>query len=287
VDFPLGTYKLEDVDCYRFWMKDFFLNARHQYFLCQPEEGGAGGGEKKRGFKQKEKSESGVAKDTVLIVVRLGDEDRGDPSHIITYHKHGTARVQCLYSSTKQLEWFLRKSPYIKNLTLQGVRPYLNGPLDRHMLQWERGSVQKAFKFGVVYVANGQKTEDAFYSNERGSEEFRLFLARLGNVIALKGHPGYRAGLNVTHNLTGFLSVYNTVTFNEDGEFLYDLTSNPSLEDKDHATLKFQLEIMFHVSTFLPFSPENPQQLHRKRHIGNDVCVVVFKGFCQKKNSLF
>merc|ERR1712137_657113 len=35
-------------------------------------------------------------------------------------------------------------------------------------------------------------------------------------------------------------------------------------------------EIMFHTSTLLPFDKGNPQQLHRKRHIGNDVIVIVF-----------
>src|SRR5690348_16110409 len=34
---------------------------------------------------------------------------------------------------------------------------------------------------------------------------------------------------------------------------------------------------MFHVSTMLPFSPENPQQLERKRHLGNDIVVLIFK----------
>jgi hypothetical protein len=28
---------------------------------------------------------------------------------------------------------------------------------------------------------------------------------------------------------------------------------------------------MFHVSTMLPFTPNNRQQLSRKRHIGNDM----------------
>jgi len=36
-------------------------------------------------------------------------------------------------------------------------------------------------------------------------------------------------------------------------------------------------EVMFHVSTMLPFSPENPQQLERKRHLGNDIVVLIFK----------
>lgn len=33
---------------------------------------------------------------------------------------------------------------------------------------------------------------------------------------------------------------------------------------------------MMHVGPLLPYDPINPQQLHRKRHIGNDVVVLVF-----------
>ena len=33
---------------------------------------------------------------------------------------------------------------------------------------------------------------------------------------------------------------------------------------------------MFHVSTLLPFFPSDPQQLERKRHLGNDVVMIIF-----------
>lgn len=44
-------------------------------------------------------------------------------------------------------------------------------------------------------------------------------------------------------------------------------------------------EIMFHVSTMLPYTPNNQQQLLRKRHIGNNIVTIVFqepgsKPFC-------
>jgi len=35
-------------------------------------------------------------------------------------------------------------------------------------------------------------------------------------------------------------------------------------------------EIMFHVSTLLPFSSDNVQQIEKKRHIGNDIVNIVF-----------
>ena len=33
---------------------------------------------------------------------------------------------------------------------------------------------------------------------------------------------------------------------------------------------------MYHVSTYLPFDKVNEQQLERKRHLGNDVCVLIY-----------
>ena len=33
---------------------------------------------------------------------------------------------------------------------------------------------------------------------------------------------------------------------------------------------------MYHVSTMLPYSKDNPQQLERKRHIGNDIVNIVY-----------
>ncbi|GIY62126.1 hypothetical protein CEXT_71481 [Caerostris extrusa] len=35
-------------------------------------------------------------------------------------------------------------------------------------------------------------------------------------------------------------------------------------------------EIMFHVSTLLPYSKDNRQQVERKRHIGNDIVNIIF-----------
>lgn len=42
-------------------------------------------------------------------------------------------------------------------------------------------------------------------------------------------------------------------------------------------------EIMFHVSTLLPYTDNDPQQLQRKRHIGNDIVSIVF----QEENTPF
>ena len=36
-------------------------------------------------------------------------------------------------------------------------------------------------------------------------------------------------------------------------------------------------EVMFHVSTLLPHTASNKQQLLRKRHIGNDIVTIIFQ----------
>merc|ERR550519_2494577 len=76
------------------------------------------------------------------------------------------------------------------------------------------------------------------------------FLEMLGSKILLGQHTGYRGGLDIQYGQTGRHSVYT------------------EYQGK---------EVMFHVSTLLPFSESDPQQLQRKRHIGNDIVSVVFQ----------
>jgi RAP1 GTPase activating protein 1 len=37
-----------------------------------------------------------------------------------------------------------------------------------------------------------------------------------------------------------------------------------------------ELEIMFHIAPMLPYNASDRQQLERKRHLGNDIVVIVF-----------
>ena len=85
---------------------------------------------------------------------------------------------------------------------------------------------------------------------EHGSAAFDEFLSLLGQRIELMGWSKFRGGLNVRDGSTGTHSVYT--------------------EYRD-------FEIMFHVSTLLPFIPDDQQQLERKRHLGNDVIIIIFQ----------
>lgn len=60
----------------------------------------------------------------------------------------------------------------------------------------------------------------------------------------------FRGGLDILNNDTGEESIYEK--YNDS-------------------------EIMFHVSTLLPFSAKDSQHLEKKRHIGNDRVTIVFQ----------
>lgn len=118
------------------------------------------------------------------------------------------------------------------------------------LIEFEQGHVVKKFKFGVLYVRDGQTTEDEWFGNERGSPGFEDFLTIIGDRITLQGWEHFRGGLDVSGNTTGTHSVFT--------------------RHKGH-------EIMFHVSTLLPFMADDPQKIERKRHLGNDIVVIVYK----------
>eukprot|EP00043_Microstomoeca_roanoka_P000120 m.26822 g.26822 ORF g.26822 m.26822 type:complete len:853 (+) comp10131_c0_seq1:201-2759(+) len=115
-------------------------------------------------------------------------------------------------------------------------------------LEEQEGAVN--FKIGILYAKPGQMTDDEMFSNEIGSDEFVKFYESMGTKIELLDWKGFRGGLDVKNGSTGKESIH---------------------------TVEFGKEIMFHVSTLLPYSKENPQQLERKRHLGNDICNIVFQ----------
>lgn len=135
---------------------------------------------------------------------------------------------------------------------LSDTRFKLAKPADEfsnELLEMELRQVVSRYKFGVLYAKEGQVKETEMFSNVEGSMEFEEFLTLLGDKIQLQGWKEYRGGLNVVDNSTGTHSVYTNWR---------------------------NYEIMFHVSTYLPYSSADSQQLERKRHLGNDIVVIIF-----------
>ncbi|GMT12920.1 hypothetical protein PFISCL1PPCAC_4217, partial [Pristionchus fissidentatus] len=118
------------------------------------------------------------------------------------------------------------------------------------VVQYDEHVLTNTYKFGVVYQRPSQVTEEELFGNARGSEAFEEFLSVIGEKVRLKGFEGYRGGLDTVHGQTGAETVYT--------EFR-------------------GREVVFHVSTMLPFTVGDTQQLQRKRHIGNDIVAIVFQ----------
>ena len=116
------------------------------------------------------------------------------------------------------------------------------------LMRLDEQELSNRYKIGVLYCAKGQTTEEQMYNNEHGSPAFEEFSDFIGERVELKGFSKYRAGLDTKTDTTGSCSVYTEVR---------------------------DCEIMFHVSTLLPYQPHNRQQLQRKRHIGNDIVTIV------------
>ncbi|RXN09175.1 rap1 GTPase-activating 1-like isoform X1 [Labeo rohita] len=136
--------------------------------------------------------------------------------------------------------------------------PVLYPKASRLIVTFDEHVISNNFKFGVIYQKFAQTSEEELFGNNEESPAFVEFLEFLGEKIELHDFKGssFRGGLDVTHGQTGIESVYH------------------NFHNK---------EIMFHVSTKLPYTEGDSQQLQRKRHIGNDIVAIVF----QEENTPF
>ncbi|KAF7704152.1 signal-induced proliferation-associated 1-like protein 1 isoform X1 [Silurus meridionalis] len=156
--------------------------------------------------------------------------------------KHGTARGLPL---KEVLEYLLPE------MDISCLRLALNTPkVTEQLMKLDEQGLSFQVKVGVMYCRAGQSTEEEMYNNENAGPAFEEFLQLLGEKVRLKGFNKYRAQLDTKTDSTGTHSLYTAY--------------------KDY-------EIMFHVTTMLPYTPNNRQQLLRKRHIGNDIVTIVFQ----------
>ncbi|XP_067449026.1 rap1 GTPase-activating protein 1-like isoform X6 [Thunnus thynnus] len=134
--------------------------------------------------------------------------------------------------------------------------PVLYPKASRLIVTFDEQVISNNFKFGVIYQKFGQTSEEELFGNSEESPAFVDFLEFLGEKIELHNFKGFRGGLDVTHGQTGTESVYCNYR---------------------------NKEVMFHVSTKLPYTEGDTQQLQRKRHVGNDIVAIVF----QEENTPF
>uniref|UniRef100_A0A8C5Q4C6 Signal-induced proliferation-associated 1 n=1 Tax=Leptobrachium leishanense TaxID=445787 RepID=A0A8C5Q4C6_9ANUR len=139
----------------------------------------------------------------------------------------------------------------VPEVILQCLRLASNSPkVPDTLLKLDEQGLNFQRKIGILYCRAEQSSEEEMYNNETAGPAFQEFLSLLGDEVRLKGFDKYRAQLDNKTDSTGTHSLY---------------------------TRYQDYEIMFHVSTMLPYTASNSQQLLRKRHIGNDIVTIVFQ----------
>ncbi|XP_036339161.1 uncharacterized protein LOC118748671 [Rhagoletis pomonella] len=183
------------------------------------------------------KQETLNGRDQFRILVRAG-----------SYTVHGLIPASCVFADRYNREEVVRSLGKEVNLN----PPLTLGQLPdtpEELLKLDQVFIKSELKVGVIYVKEDQYSEEQILDNNENSILFDEFLTLLGDRVRLRGFDKYKGGLDTVHDLTGLYSVYTNWR---------------------------NIEIMFHVSTLLPYEKHDPQKLQRKRHIGNDIVCVVF-----------
>ncbi|KAL9648269.1 hypothetical protein ABK040_013888 [Willaertia magna] len=133
-------------------------------------------------------------------------------------------------------------------LTNRFVPLQSNAKLLRSLRNIDGTQPRETHKIGVVYVKEGQDDQQDLFVNQGGSEEYSKFLRSLGWDVSLEQHLGFMGGLD-KNGSTGVQAPYFA---------------------------DYKTEVMFHVPTMMPNNPKDPQQIHKKRHVGNDHVNIIW-----------
>ncbi|XP_018607653.1 signal-induced proliferation-associated 1-like protein 2 isoform X1 [Scleropages formosus] len=237
-----SNYFIEHADLGAHYYRKYFYMKDHQNFFGMDERLGPVA----ISFRREEKEGSSGAQYNYRIIFRTTELKtlRGSilEESVPSAARHATPRG---LSPKRLLEHI------IPDLNLHCLRLASTSPKVRDtLLKLDEQGLNFQRKVGVMYCRASQSSEEDMYNNESAGPAFEEFLDLLGERVRLRGFEKYRAQLDTKTDSTGTHSLY---------------------------TRYQDYEIMFHVSTMLPYTANNTQQLLRKRHIGNDIVTIVFQ----------
>lgn len=245
--FQRGPRPIESVDSGARYYRKYFLGQEHQnWFGLDEQLGPVAISIKREKLPEIAQPDGSVSKEPtyqVRMIVRTSEllTLRGSIiEDCLPNPRHGKA------ASTKDLIDYVAPDLMISCLKLGVSTPQC----EQQLLKLDEQGLTNKYKVGILYCRAGQSTEEDMYNNEEAGPAFLEFLDTVGKTVRLKGFESYKGGLDNKTDSTGTHSLYATSQDNE---------------------------IMFHVSTMLPVTPNNRQQLLRKRHIGNDIVTIVFQ----------
>ncbi|XP_066840793.1 signal-induced proliferation-associated 1-like protein 3 isoform X2 [Anser cygnoides] len=240
----LKHYSVEHVDLGARYYRDHFHGKEHSNYFGVDEKLGPVAVSIKR-EKLEDHKEHGpqyqyriIFRTSELITLRGSILEDATP----TATKHGTVRGLPLKDALEYV---------VPELNIHCLRLAMSTPkVTEQLLKLDEQGLCRRHKVGILYCKAGQSSEEEMYNNEDAGPAFEEFLSLLGEKVCLKAFSKYAAQLDTKTDSTGTHSLYTTY--------------------QDY-------EIMFHVSTMLPYTPNNRQQLLRKRHIGNDIVTIIFQ----------
>lgn len=107
-------------------------------------------------------------------------------------------------------------------------------------------------KIGVIYVHNGQVDQQEILANDLSSRSRRYaeFVESLGWIVDLASHRGYCGGLDRGYSAGRYFPFW----------------------------ANHNISIAYHDITLMPTKSkeEDRQQIHKKRHVGNDIVHIVW-----------
>lgn len=226
-----ASLKIVDVETDHLWFKELFATTEHWVNFA------------------------GRDRNLGSVVVALTKAADDDTLRAVIYTKDGRRFVEMGGLGAKLKGKLTKKligevDPLIDWAKLRAVD---DDRLRTALLRSEEKSKVTKYKFGLLYVKQGQLIEEEMFANDGNvidhSPEYQRFCDWLGDTVTLQGWSRYRAGLDVTSGGTGTFSIYREWR---------------------------GFEVMWHVATLLPHFEADFQCLQRKRHLGNDICMVVF-----------
>eukprot|EP01124_Arcella_intermedia_P032832 TRINITY_DN7733_c0_g1_i1.p1 TRINITY_DN7733_c0_g1~~TRINITY_DN7733_c0_g1_i1.p1 ORF type:complete len:1661 (-),score=471.82 TRINITY_DN7733_c0_g1_i1:39-5021(-) len=184
--------------------------------------------------------------DPVCICMEIMDKTFS--KRAIIFSKKGILRALVpvdQYETLKDLARYFGKMMEVEKLN---IYPVEDTSVKEEILDLEKQTNFSEYKFGVLFAKSGRIKEDEMYDNVATSPDYEEFLGWLGNKIELSGWSHFRGGLdNRGKGNTGTQSYFTTFK---------------------------NTEIMYHVATMMPLVENDPL---RKRYIGNDILVIIFK----------
>ncbi|KAH3767379.1 ral GTPase-activating protein subunit alpha-2 [Pelomyxa schiedti] len=136
----------------------------------------------------------------------------------------------------------------------------LSDKFRRNITLLDKTHGREVYKLGLIYVAEGQETQNDILANTQltASNLYTDFANGLGWRVDVSTHRGYLGGLDKNQS-TGHTTLY---------------WANSTLE------------VIFHEVVQMPTVESDPQQIQKKRHVGNDFVHIIWSDHLRDYNPL-